>query len=274
MSPWKSVLLGELSSHARGKTLAKAFGAVAGHELPDSGAVFVFGRQLQQDAEAASSWLDWSSAPGRLLVVVPPFERVVCPVPVDWEAKRVEPLAGGETALGKLLAGERRHEIRGQLLPIERIAGHVVTAGWRKHPNAGLIVLTTLPLWSLTILDHKDDCKTWLDDLVSQAGKPPEKAPEQPTHEAHASRDLVQDEWTMMLHLCTGPYPTAKDVLLALEKSQVHRLESASAEEALSELTGLGLVASGSLTERGQDLLLGSRYATFARALWRQYGNA
>jgi hypothetical protein len=268
------MVIGELSEHARGKTLAKAFDAAAGQELPDSGAVFVFGRQLQRDTEAASSWLSWVAIPGRLLVVVPPFERALCSVPVEWEAKRVESLAGGETALGKLLAGERRHELRGQLLPFERAAGHVVTAGWRKHPNAGLLVLTTLPLWSLTTLDHKSDCKSWLDDLVSQAGRTPEKAPEQPTHEAHAMRDLVQEEWTMMLHLCTGSYASDEDALLALEKSQLHQLEPTSAKQALEELEGLGLVAAGSLTGQGKELLLGSRYATFARALWRQHGNA
>ena len=266
-------LLGELSSHARGRTLAKTFGAKVGGRLPNSGVVFVFGRQFQRDEEAVSSWLDLVSTPGRLLIVVPPFGRDACVVPVKWEAKRAEPLAGGETALGKLLAGERRHELRGQLIPFERIAGHVVTAGWRKHPNAGLLALTTLPLWSLTTLDHKSDCEAWLGELFLQAGKPLETQEEQSTHAEHAMRDLVTEEWAMMLHLCTGSFSSDEDALQALQKSQQHRLEPVAAERALTELEGLGLVVSGSLTEEGKGLLEGSRYATFARELWRQHGN-
>ncbi len=139
----QSYLGGSLGTHARGRTLAASFGAAACDTLPVSGTLFVLGKELQASGEKARAWVAWAAEPGRVLVAVPPFGREPCDVPAPWEVRRAEPLAGGETALGKLLARERRHEIRGQLLPLERTAGQVVTAGWRKHPAAGLVVIAT-----------------------------------------------------------------------------------------------------------------------------------
>lgn len=269
----KRVLLGNISSHARGKTLSAAFDAHPTTTLPKDGVVFVFGRQFQQEPEHASIWVAWTSAPGCLLVVVPPFETNTCKIPVEWEVKYVEPLAGGETDLGKRLAGEWRHEIRGQFIPLERIAGHVVTAGWRKHPSAGLMVITTLPLWSLTTLEYREDCRNWLAGWIAQAGTPRKAGTNVSRAEASKLRELSEMEWGMMLHLCTGQYASEEQALRALEISQVHHIERSVAIDAMKHLQAVGIVSSGVLTEQGKEILLNSRYAPYARAIWRQCDN-
>lgn len=266
----KAFLGGALAAHARGRTLTATFNAEAVQTLPAAGALFVFGKELQGGGDGVASWLKWATTPGRALVVLPPFERQACDVPVRWEAQRAEPLAGGESALGRLLARERRHEIRGQLLPLERIAGQVVTAGWRKHPAAGLVVITALPVWSLTALDHGDACIAWLDDLVAQAGTAPETLATDPgASPGPAERVPTRDEWTLLLHLCTGPFPTAEAALEALARSAIHTLHADSATTAMEDLAELRFAESGRLTARGERALLAGPYAAYARALIR-----
>ncbi len=263
---------GGLAAHARGRTLAAAFNALSCDDaLPESGALFVVGKELQAGGDQAGSWIGWAATAGRALIVVPPFDRLPCDLPARWEARRTESLAGGETTLGALLARERRHEIRGQLLPLERTAGQVVTAGWRKHPAAGLVVITALPVWSLTALDHGGVCSDWLTDLLGQAGEAPESVAND--HEAlpgPAERVPTRDEWTLLLHLCTGPFADEKAALNALSRSTIHTLPAECATAAMGGLTELRFAELGCLTPSGERALLDGPYAAYARALWRR----
>ena len=267
----QSYLGGSLGTHARGRTLAASFGATACDTLPVSGTLFVLGKEVQANSEKARAWVEWTAEPGRVLVAVPPFWRKPCDIPAPWEARRTEPLAGGETALGRLLARERRHEIRGQLLPLERTAGQVVTAGWRKHPAAGLVVITALPIWSLTALDHEPTCSSWLTELLDQAGTPVETAESGSDPPISAPQRIpTPDEWTFLLHLCTGPFDDDPDAVDALSTSPIQELASERAEVALRGLISLGLAEAGALTAAGERALHGGPYSAYADALRRR----
>jgi hypothetical protein len=265
MSP---TLLGELGGHARGKTLMAALGAAAG-EPPQSGVALAFGKEAQLSAAALDAWVAWAQEPGRVLVLMPPFQRGLCAVPTDWEARRADPLPGGETELGRVLARDRQHELRGELIPQERVGGQVVTASWRRHPAAGLVVITALPLWSLIVLDHKEPLQGWVDGLVQQAGAPrrvvfssaPSSSPFSPG----------PDDWTVLLHLCAGPFPDTVTALVALEGSNVHSIEGVRAARSLQRLTAAGLVEGGALSTAGEAALRASPFAAHARALRRMH---
>ena len=265
-------LAGILASHARGQTLSASFGATSCESLPDGGAVFALGTEFQGDSTAAGKWIEWAVKPGRVLVVVPPFGRGPCGTPTLWEARSTETLAGGETELGKILARERRYEIRGRLLPLERNAGQVITAGWRKHPTAGLVVITALPLWSLSVLDHRPACVAWLATLMEQAGQRTQEASSPgETSTSRIVRTPTPDEWTFLLHLCTGLFDSEDAAVKALAHSTVHRLSEERAVAAQRGLVDLGYAKDGALTSEGDQALLGSPYATFSRALRRQH---
>lgn len=266
------LLGGGLNGDARGRTLEASFHAQALVGLPKVGGLFVPAKAFQAGGDIVDSWLKWAMMPGRLLIVVPPFAASTCDLPVRWEARRTEALAGGETALGRLLARERRHEIRGQLLPLERTAGQVVTAGWRKHPAAGLVVITALPVWSLTALDQRAACAAWLDGLISQAGTAESSPAVAASPEAAVEREPSRDEWVVALHLCTGPYASTQAALDALARSSIHTISAASATIAIEGLAELRLAASGRLNSRGMDALLAGPYAAYARALTRPGG--
>jgi hypothetical protein len=265
MSP---TLLGELGGHARGKTLIAALGATAG-DPPSSGVALAFGKEAQLSAPALDVWVTWAQEPGRVLVLMPPFQRGVCAVPTDWEARRAEPLAGGETELGRVLARDRQHELRGELIPQERVGGQVVTACWRRHPAAGLVVITALPLWSLIVLDHNKPLQDWVDEQVKQAGAPRRVA----SSPAPVSSPFSPgpDDWTLLLHLCTGPFPDPATALAALERSNVHSIEGPRATRALQRLIAAGLVEGGALNAAGEGALRASPFAAHARALRRMH---
>jgi hypothetical protein len=252
----------ELAAHARGKTLAISFGAEATTELPASGTLIVFGKEFQGDQGMATQLSQWTHRPGRLVILCPPFARQGCVVPIRWHAKRFGPVAGGDTKLSHILASERQHHFEGSLLPLERIGGAVTMAGWRKHPAAGLLTLTSLPLWSLTSLEHEPACTTWLDALIAQAGQ---SQPEtEVTVDASEQPDLEPHDWAMLLHHCTGPFEDREDSLRALDHSTYFYVEEPEARKRLDELTRRGLVNDRALTDAGEALINASTYAVYA----------
>lgn len=255
-------LLGDLGAHARGKTLTVALGATPGNP-PQHGVALAFGKEAQQSPGMLAEWVLWADEPGRVLILVPLFQRGMCSRPTSWEARRAEPLSGGESELGRVLACDRQYELRGELVPLERVGGQVVTGAWRRHPAAGLVVITTLPLWSLLVLDHRKALQDWILELVDQAGSPRTEV-DQP---GASSFSPGPDEWTMLLHLCTGPFGSSSIALSELHRSVVLRLDSSLAEAALERLTGAGWASAGTLTAAGERALAGSPFAHYARTL-------
>lgn len=256
------ILLDSLGTHARGRTLALSVGATAG-ALPNAGTVIAFAKDFQDDPARAAELLAWTERPGRLLVLVPPFAKAPTTVPVEWEARRTEALAGGETRLGALLARERQHELRGALLPLERGGGQTVTGGWRRHPAAGLLAITTLPLWSLLTLEHRPALQHWLDSLVESAGAP---LSEEMKVDAGPA-ELSASDWAVLLHMCRGPFADAAAAVRSFARSGIQHLDAADAEAVLRSLQIRGLVDDGRLTEAATDLLERSPYAVYAREL-------
>jgi hypothetical protein len=258
------VLLGELGAHARGKTLGAVAAATAG-DLPAHGLALAFGKDAQQDVDMLRTWVEWAQSPGRALVLMPPFKREVCAVPVSWEARRADGLAGGETDLGRLLAAERQYELRGELAPIERVGGQVVTGAWRRHPASGLVVATALPLWSLKVLDHAHLLRAWLGDLRVEAGTPRVDALKPASDYRPAPTD-----WTVLLHLCGGSFDGPSCALGALASSSVFAVEPGEAAASLTRLERAGWAAGGNITPAGRDALRAGPYRDHARAIERR----
>ena len=261
----KVVLVGELGTHARGKMLVASADAQV-RELPPAGIALAFGKEAQRKPEQLVTWAAWAQQPGRVLVLVPPFRRGACATPTAWEALRTEPLAGGESELGRLLASERQHELRGDLVPADRVGGQVITGCWRRHPAAGLFVVTALPLWSLRVLDHPAMLRDWLGQLLDEAGTADVASPT-----GTAAFEPDPRDWSVLLHLCTGPYANTAAVLQALERSVLFAVPSAEARHAAQRLEAAGWVEGGALTAAGRAALQASPHAVYANALSRMH---
>ncbi len=144
---------------------------------PASGLLLVQAEELT-DTNTMQCLYHWAMQAGcATLVIDPKAEQFTLlaqlPSPLDWQLvpaalKRQEP---GLTAL---LASETGQAITGFTGSADRHqhqAGDVVHTRYiRKHSNSGLLAFTTLPVWSLTLLDHSEILVSWLNWFVDHAG--------------------------------------------------------------------------------------------------------
>lgn len=261
---------GALANHRRANVLRSAISAQSTSERPRTGICLMFGDDFQhEDAEVQrKEWLDWVQEPGRTLLLIPPFLNGVNLTPIEWEAmRRAAGKSISSNALMRVLATEVRHELRGQYLQIapdgtwEDIS--ICTAFWRKHPAAGIIAITCLPLWSLAVLDREEELAHWLANLHALAGKQQETV----VLEEPSAFQLNQAHWALLLHLLHGRYISVPEALAQLKNSAIFAVEPVKAATALEELTEHGLANGSQLTEAGRQALRESQYEPYANEL-------
>lgn len=274
MPPRSIWLLGSLATHARGKVLAEVVDVFTAYVLPPGfGLSVAFGSDFQElDEDSQREWATWAEPAGRTLLLIPPFKMGDYAIPAKWRIYRPEMTFGGDPSrLAKLLASEVRYEVAGSLQTAVDLGGQwksggVNTAYFRKHPDSGVFAITCLPLWSLTVLDHRDELKKWLSMLHELSGQPMTKV------DSQDSADLfhpTKDHFAMMLHLCGGRFQSSDEAVAALVDSPVLTLPAVAARQCLHQLDVAGLSGAGQLTESGRKMLFDSPYAGYARAMER-----
>jgi hypothetical protein len=261
-------LAGTLKDHARGRRLMDLVDGKPA-EVPDRGpgVCLFFGGEFQKLSKAAQSeWLDWSQAPGRVFVLLPPFQLGSITTLLDWEVLSVGSVDDSMAPpMARRLSGEVRFQFKGSFQVPSKPAGAwgngtVNTCFYRRHPHAGLFAATCLPLWSLALLDAKKELKEWLSDLVALAGKTV-GADEESSPAAFA---LGPEHYALLLHLCSEEFSSDDDALKALPKSELFRLPTSQARQYLTELETHGLIKGGHLTRAGRSALAESSYEPFA----------
>lgn len=263
-------LLGTLNGHPRGKVLAEVLAGSPAHVLPaGSGMCLAFGSDFQdQEEEIRREWARWPEPAGRTLLLIPPFSIGECVTPVPWRIYRPQRTEADSTKLAKLLAAEVRYEVAGQFQVATDVGGQwksggINTAYYRKHPHAGLFAITCLPLWSLTVLDHRDALREWVAALHDLAGTPSSAEEDEAAEKFHPSKD----HFALMLHLCGSRFQNREEAIAALADSPVLTMPEAAARQCLEQLEAAGFSANGLLTLEGRDLLTASPYAAYAEAL-------
>jgi hypothetical protein len=256
-------LASSLATHRRGTRLASALGAIPLDDAkPDAGLCLLSGQDFQRgDAEA---WAGCSERQGRVLVLIPPFDVEHCQIPVSWSVAWRTPPHAEAPALLRLLAPEVKYSLDGKLgpapLPGAEFADHTLaTALHRRHPHAGALVITVLPLWSLALLDQEADLQAWVSDVegLTAAGIPAESG--------QSVQDFVprKEHFTVLLHLLSGPYADRDAALAALERSPIFAGAPPHATSLWSELESSGLLRGGALTDAGRSAIEQSPYSYF-----------
>ena len=258
-------IMGELATHARGKTIQYSFEAEIIEDFPDSGVVIMFGKELQSNETLRDEGFRWVEEAGRLLIAIPTFQLNVTSTPEQWSIQKATAIAGGNLRLVEILAKERKYQILGNLIPFEKNTGQMVTAGWKKHPDSGLFLITTLPLWSLFTMTEKDACSEWIQCYRKEAGKRVQKIRET-EEEVFSPSD---DEWTFLLHLCQKDFQSKEEAFQALAISEIHSISQETAEQVCVSLNQEEILNGIHFTSLGEELILTGRYAHFAQALWR-----
>lgn len=260
-------LHGALAVHRRGKILREALGAKDTASLPEGNALVMAFADAFQIAEASeqSRLVEWTRAPGHVLLLVPPFAAGACERPVPWRAERMEGRTRGGEGLAKTLAGEVTHRLEGTLqtppLPGATWSDLSVCVGtYRLHPAAGLFAVTCLPLWSLAVLDAADEMQRWLASLIALAGEAkPVAAPE--------DTPLAPDHYGLLVFLLSGTYEDDDQAIGALRASSIFRIAPERAQALLNELRARSLVVGAVPTTQATELVMRSPYAPYVRAL-------
>jgi hypothetical protein len=220
-------------------------------------------------ADHEERWLAWANTPGRTLLLLPPLKPGDFPRPVEWKVEQVaEPCVAPAGSLPGLLAPEVRHRVSGLLqIPTEPAGrwdnGPAHTGYYRRHPHAGIFVVSCLPLWSAALLGRAVLVEEWLSRLHDLAGTP-SAATEQTGEEEFA---LSSDHHAVLLHLCSSRFASREEALAALATSRLFNLPHERGEVILGELERHDLARQGDLTEAGRTLVESGPYAAYAEAL-------
>lgn len=263
----------ELQSHRRGRFLASLLKIVSRSELalPKTGFVLMTGEQFQMSPALQTDCLSWARQPGCTLLLLPPFKEDVILHSLDWAIqlqsfsvtnRKPEPLEG-------ILVGELSYSLHG--MDGTGIASSVSddatchTRYWKAHSNSGIIAATTLPLWSISLLDHADKVCAFLAEVEKQAGKSAVHTPE-----VDAQVDALHPQDVTVLVCCYGfSVGTAESLLARLQEYAVPLLNLASFDlpESIHRLRLMGRLDDRGITDGGLSFLQTSSYWPFAENL-------
>lgn len=238
------------------------------NKLPDQGLIFLTGDELVQLARRKEV-ISWGQQAGRVLLIGPPFPQgpLFADLDIDWKivlsTTRHSAQAGD---LAEIIQDEIKYELVG--ISGESLAHHVWTDGtlhsryYQKHTNSGIIAVTCLPLWSLSLMDHAHQVREWIGWFGDQTGTA-ENTPGPEEQKAHLSPEDLN------LLLCAYGLNTGQLQTVIAENQRLHlfNLARLNAEARWPELYRKGLMTAQGLTQQGLDALQKSAFWPYAKYL-------
>jgi hypothetical protein len=263
----------ELQAHRRGRFLASLLAITPSSEqvLPEAGFVLMIGEQLQASPELQAECISWARRPGCTLLLLPPYKEGRIFPYLDWVIDLISlPLANAQSeSLESILAGELSHRLQGMdgtcttAASMGDLACHI--RYWKAYANSGLIAATTLPLWSISLLDHADKVSAFLAELDKHTGTPSATTPKDEPQE----EDLRPHDVSVLVCCYGFDLATLEGLSERLHGYMVPFLNLASFDlpETFNRLRRRGFLDDKGLTETGLALLRASKYWTFAENL-------
>lgn len=270
----KLYLTPELQAHRRGRFLASLLGISHSFELdlPETGFVLMTGEALQTSREAQEVCAAWVRQPGCSLLLLPPYQEGSIFHFLDWAIELVSPssLAVEQSSLASMLVSELNFTLRGMdgACAEDTSLGELMchTRYWKAHSNSGLLAATTLPLWSISLLDQAVMVHDFLSNIQTHCGLPAVR-----TKEIECQVDNVIHPEDITVLVCSYGFNvvTAEGLLSRLKTYAVPVLNLASFDlpESMVRLKNAGLISDTGLTEQGIAHLMGSKYWAFAESL-------
>lgn len=268
-----------LASNRKGRFLQTVAGATPLesdwlNSPPACGLLLVQAEELT-DHEACQNLYLWAMQAGcAALVINPQIAQLATlaelPIAPDWTLVPAT-LSAQEPELTALLASETDQMITGFAGSADRLqhmAGDAVHTRYiRKHSNSGLFSVTTLPLWSLSLLDHAEVLVSWLNWFLDHAGLAAPIA-----EKKTALAEYLPDKYDLVVLLLL--YAGSGKSLIALTENHavkqmfdVHSLEITKRSEVLKQH---GFINEAGLTETGKTALKTSQYWAYAPLLSEQ----
>lgn len=269
----KLYLTPDLQAHRRGRFLASLLGISESpeHGLPPTGFVLMAGEQLQASREFQEECVVWVRQPGCSLLLLPPYQEGSIFHFLDWviELAPSVSVAVKQASLTSMLESERTYRLRGidgaytEDMPLGEPTCH--TRYWKAHSNSGLIAATTLPLWSISLLDQAALVHDFLAKIERHCGLPSVS-----TEETKPQEDAIRPEDLTVLVCSYGlNIATTEGLLSRLKTYAVPLLNLARFDlpESMARLKNAGLINDDGLTQEGLAHLMGCKYWIFAENL-------
>lgn len=269
----KHYLTPELQAHRRGRFLASLLGISQTSELglPTTGFVLMTGEALQASRETQEECAAWVRQPGCSLLLLPPYQEGSIFHFLDWVIELVpsNSLDAKQASLASMLAGELTYNLRGMdgACTADTPPGELTcnTRYWKAHSNSGLLAATTLPLWSISLLDQAALVHDFLANIESHCGHSVNAR-----EIKHQENDAIRPEDVTVL-VCSYGFnvATAEGLLRRLKTYAVPLLNLASFDlpDSMVRLRNAGLISDNGLTEQGLAHLMGCKYWAFAESL-------
>jgi len=274
----KLYLTPELQAHRRGRFLASLLDINLSpeHGLPQTGFVLMTGEQLQASPDLQEECAAWVRQPGCSLLLLPPYKEGRISHFLDWEIELVPSflVADQQPSLENLLKDEVSYRLRGiegeciEQASSSELASH--TRYWKTHSNSGLIAATTLPLWSISLLDQAALVNDFLAKVERHCGV---QSVTTDVEEKKPQEDAIRPQDATVLVCCYGfNVATTEELLSRLKTNGVPLLNLASFDlpENMSRLRNAGLLNDRGVTEQGVTHLMESKYWGFAENLRKE----
>lgn len=265
-----------LESHRRGRFLRTLLNAMPADAQPSlsEALLMMTGEEFQDPSSDQAGWLRWTREPGHALVLLPPFKEGPVVKGLDWTVKLAQdpPVAVANAPLAALLAAEASYQFSGADGDSDGSQGHLWDDGrpntwfWKAHSNSGLVAVTTLPIWSITLLDSAILVQDWLSSLFSHVGK--SVAPEATAYRHSVVTPTPQDFAVMVCCYAYG-VGTPDALAVALQRQPVHvmNLREFDVPGIFDRLRAMALVEESGLSTKGVELLGQSAFWGYAAHL-------
>lgn len=260
-------LHGSLANHRRGQILKEAITAKTITSLPVTGSIVLeFGEAFQvADQHERAQLIEWTRSPGHVLLLLPPFTKESCHSPVTWQATRHNNAPQGGEGLAKHLASEVCYQLTGKLqpptFPGASWSDNSASVGvYRLHPSSGLFAVTTLPLWSLSVLDRPDELNDWLCNLALLAG-------ESNTEEVNEAEPLTPEHYGFLVFLMSTSCREEEGVIDEMQSSPIFQISEPRSRSLLKDLQNRALVDGTDPTAEARELIMQSPYGHYVSAL-------
>ena len=260
-------LYGRIGEGRRKRILGMTLKADSISEFPDeSGVLMVSGEDFVQP-EVRNPLMEWMTASGRLVLVVPPLQTGLQEIPVRWEVQYVDNPPDDGSGLAASLAVEVQYSLHGNFLT-DRIrnlqfAGQTLAVGYyRPRISTGVLAITVLPVWSLRTVDYPKRLQNWLTELFQLSGKPHKADKKEQT-----ALTLTPLHFSILLYLESHHHETLDTALHSLEISPVFKITRERGKGLYEDLVKLRYIHQTRLTDSGREVLSKSPYAIYLNAL-------
>lgn len=265
-----------LSGVSKGRILKRLIKPeIAGQTLPVSGLLLISAKELNTDN--INVYVDWSQQAGCALLILEPYKQLMelckqTTFELDWTLEYPEHTfcENGEFDF-QILQSEILQSLNGHKGSYEQGKHHigdlVHTRYIRKHSNSGVFAITTLPIWSVSLLDEANHVKAWLNWFIDHCGT---KSIEAHAHEVVESYTLNKLDYTVLLLVHILPDYSSGDIGRKVENLGIFDLDLLDLINRYEILVKENFIANKNLTLKGIEALKDSYIWNYVEPLAQQ----